>query len=405
MNKQKTKFKQTEIGNIPEDWEIKNLGEEIELCYGKGLPKKNRIPGPYPVFGSNGIVGSHNEFLVEGPGIIIGRKGSVGEVKFSKNNFWPIDTTYYLKVKKKGSIDFWYYFLLTLKLNRMNSHSAVPGLNRDMVYELKKKIPDEKEQKSIAKILSDLDSKIELLQKQNKTLEAIGQAIFKHWFVDFEFPNEEGKPYKSSGGEMVFNKELEKEITKGWEVKSLDKIADYLNGLALQKYPPKDEVYLPVIKIKELRQGITTQSDKASPNIDKNYIINNGDILFSWSGSLMVVIWGGGKGALNQHLFKVTSKNLEKWFYYYWTKRHLEKFIGIAKDKATTMGHIKRKHLAESKVLVPNKGIMEKMNKIMEPVIDKIISNKVGVIRFQKTRDLLLPKLMSGKIRVPVEVE
>jgi type I restriction enzyme S subunit len=116
----------------------------------------------------------------------------------------------------------------------------------------------------------------------------------------------------------------------------------------------------------------------------------------------MVVIWGEGKGALNQHLFKVTSENFEKWFYYYWTKQHLEKFIGIAKDKATTMGHIKRKHLAESKVLVPNKGIMEKMNKIMEPVIDKIISNKVGVIRFQKTRDLLLPKLMSGEVRIDV---
>ena len=396
--KQETKFKQTEIGMIPEDWEKKNLGEEIELCYGKGLPKKNRIPGPYPVFGSNGIVDSHNEFLVEGPGIIIGRKGSVGEVKFSKNDFWPINTTYYLKVKKKGSIDFWYYFLLTLKLNRMNSHSAVPGLNRDIVYELKKKIPDEKEQTAIAKILSDLDSKIELLQKQNKTLEAIGQAIFKHWFVDSEFPNEEGKPYKSSGGEMV-DSELG-EIPKGWGVKPLDQIANFLNGLALQKFPPEGDDFLPVIKIKELRQGITEQSDKASPNIDKKYIINDGDVLFSWSGTLMVVIWGEGKGALNQHLFKVTSDNFEKWFYYYWIKNHLRTFIGIAKDKTTTMGHIKRHHLTASKVLVPNDVIFERMNEIMKSFIHKTIKNKLELRMLISLRDTLLPKLMSGEIRV-----
>jgi len=251
--KQKSKFKKTEIGKIPEEWEKKNLGEEIELCYGKGLPKKNRIPGSYPVFGSNGIVGSHNAFLVEGPGIIIGRKGSVGEVKFSKNDFWPIDTTYYLKVKKEGSFDFWYYFLLTLKLNRMNSHSAVPGLNRDMVYELKKKIPDEKEQTAIAKILSDLDSKIELLQKQNKTLEAIGQAIFKHWFVDFEFPNEEGKPYKSSGGEMVFNEELGKEIPKGWVSRRLEELFKFVKGKKPRRVSEQyNENYLPQILIETL---------------------------------------------------------------------------------------------------------------------------------------------------------
>lgn len=184
----KIKFKETEIGKITEDWELKKIGDEIELCYGKGLTRKKRIFGPYPVFGSNGIVDSHNEYLVKGPGIIIGRKGSVGEVKFSKKDFWPIDTTYYVKLKEKGSIIFWYYFLLTLRLDKMNSHSAVPGLNREMVYELTKKIPAYNEQKAIAKILSDLDSKIELNRKMNKTLEAIGQALFKRWFVDFEFP-------------------------------------------------------------------------------------------------------------------------------------------------------------------------------------------------------------------------
>lgn len=136
-----SKFKETEIRIAPEVWNIRKLGDEIELCYGKGLTQKKREPGPYLVFGSNGVIGNHNEYLVKGSGIIIGRKGSVGEVKLSKEDFWPIDTTYYVKLKNKGSIIFWYYFLSTMKLNKMNSHSAVPGLNREMVYELIKRIP------------------------------------------------------------------------------------------------------------------------------------------------------------------------------------------------------------------------------------------------------------------------
>jgi type I restriction enzyme S subunit len=109
-------------------------------------------------------------------------------------------------------------------------------LNQAILNSIKTPIIEKNEQVEIAKILSDLDSKIELLQKQNKTLEAIGQVLFKHWFVDFKFPNEEGKPYKSSGGEMVFNEELGKEIPKGWAVKPLGQIANFLNGLALQKF-------------------------------------------------------------------------------------------------------------------------------------------------------------------------
>jgi len=398
----KTKFKDTEIGMIPEDWGLGTLKDITIFSNGKSSPERTDR-STFKVFGSNGVIGKCDQFNSQEGTIIIGRVGSYcGSVYYSIRKCWVTDNAIIGRARNNSDSKFIYYLLKRLQLNRHRGGSGQPLLNQAILNSIKTPIIEKNEQVEIAKILSDLDSKIELLQKQNKTLEDIAQALFKHWFVDFEFPDEGGKPYKSSGGEMVFNEELGKEIPKRWGVKSLDEIADYLNGLALQKYPPKDEVYLPVIKIKELRQGITTQSDKANPNIDKNYIINNGDILFSWSGSLMVVIWGGGKGALNQHLFKVTSKNFEKWFYYYWTKRHLEKFIGIAKDKATTMGHIKRKHLAESKVLVPNKGIMEKMNKIIEPVIYKIISNKVGVIRFQKTRDLLLPKLMSGEVRIDV---
>jgi type I restriction enzyme S subunit len=137
-------------------------------------------------------------------------------------------------------------------------------------------------------------------------------------------------------------------------------------------------------------------------NWKDSYIINDGDIIFSWSGSLLVDIWCGGRCGLNQHLFKVTSASYNKWFYYMWTRYHLERFIAIAKDKATTMGHIQRKHLSEAKVLIPEPNTLAFMDSVMQPIIDLVIANKVENKTLSTIRDTLLPKLMSGEIRVPV---
>ncbi|MFM7292132.1 MAG: restriction endonuclease subunit S [Planctomycetia bacterium] len=284
--------------------------------------------------------------------------------------------------------------------------SAQPALTIDGISNLFIEIPDVKIQKRIANVLSCLDAKIENLRRQNETLEKIAQTLFKHWFIDFEFPfdfaqgqpHADGKPYKSSGGVMVPS-ELG-DIPEGWTIKSLDEIANFLNGLALQKYPPESaNEFLPVIKIRELRAGITDSTDKASVNIPKKYIIDNGDIIFSWSGSLDVVIWNFGKGALNQHLFKVDSDNYPKWFYYYWTLNHLQHFQHIAKGKATTMGHIQRKHLTDALCSVPNSIFLEKSDKLFSPLLQKINNNAIQIQTLTKTRDSLLPKLMSGQIR------
>jgi type I restriction enzyme S subunit len=263
-------------------------------------------------------------------------------------------------------------------------------------------LPSVGEQRIIAKILNALEKRIELNQQTNRTLEAIGQAIFKRWFVDFGFPNEEGKPYKSSGGEMVYNEELDEEIPTGWQVKPIDETADFLNGLALQRFPSRDgEEYLPVIKIRELRQGITEASDKANLDMPKEYVVNDGDILFSWSGSLEVVIWGFGKGALNQHLFKVTSSKYPKWFFYYWILHYLPEFRQIAAGKATTMGHIQRHHLTASQVAIPDDKTLERMDQVLGPILERTSRIRIETRLLSEIRDSLLPKLMSGKIRVP----
>jgi type I restriction enzyme S subunit len=305
--------------------------------------------------------------------------------------------------QKKAKSEYLFY-LFTSKfgkylLKTILRQVAVSGITGVDLINLKLPIAPLKEQEEIVSILSCLDAKIENLRRQNETLEQIAQTLFKHWFIDFEFPNADGKPYKSSGGAMSPS-ELG-DIPEGWRIFSLDEIADFLNGLALQKYPPDNEIdFLPVIKIRELRAGITDNTDRASMNIPVKYIIDSGDIIFSWSGSLDVVIWNFGKGALNQHLFKVDSDKYPKWFYYYWTLNHLKDFQSIAKSKATTMGHIQRKHLTEALCNVPDSTFLEQASKIFSPILQKIINNAIQIQTLTKTRDALLPKLMSGQLRI-----
>ena len=255
-------------------------------------------------------------------------------------------------------------------------------------------VPSIEKQREIVKEYNVVKDRIDLNNKLIQKLEETAQAIYKQWFVDFEFPDEDGNPYKSSGGEMVWCEELKKEIPNGWEVDSLNGIANYLNGLAMQKYSANSSDFIPVIKIRELSNGLPdVSSDKARTNIPKEYIIDNGDVIFSWSGTLKVEIWTGGKGGLNQHLFKVTSMNYEKWFYYLWTKFHLEEFIRVAAGKAVSMGHIKRENLDQAKVLIPPTPQLNKMDQVMKPIFAMIINHKIEKRSLLEIKDLLLSKL------------
>ena len=271
--------------------------------------------------------------------------------------------------------------------------SKMPRGDKQQIMNWEIEIPSEKEdQRRIASILSSLDRKIELNNKINADLEEMAQAIFKNWFVDFE-PFKDGKFVDSELGM----------IPEGWEVGRLTEIASYMNGLAMQKFPPENnEDSLPVLKIKELGQGFCgTDSDRCSCNIKDECKIHNGDVIFSWSGTLLVDVWCGGDCGLNQHLFKVTSKDYPKWFYYYWTKHHLQEFIHIAKDKAVTMGHIKRGHLGEALVAIPDNNSMDKAHELFEPILSKMISLRLENSRLSLLRDTLLPRLMSGELEIP----
>lgn len=293
-----------------------------------------------------------------------------------------------LVLKAKESIDakFLYYILSDNKFFDYDTANAkgtkMPRGDKAAIMNYEFSLPPLDVQNKIAGVLGALDDKIELNNKINNNLEQQAQALFKSWFVDFE-------PF---GGTMPDD----------WKVGNLLDIADYLNGLAMQKFrPAENEKGLPVLKIKELRQGFCdSSSELCSLNVKNEYIVNDGDVIFSWSGSLLVDFWCCGKCGLNQHLFKVTSKNFDKWFYYLWTKHYLEHFAFIAADKATTMGHIKREELEKAKVIIPSSECYQKMKQIMIPIYDLLISNRVENNRLIQLRDTLLPKLMSGEIDV-----
>lgn len=283
--------------------------------------------------------------------------------------------------KKRFDVSFVYYAMLILgkELNFISKTStAVPIVNKSSFSAYKILCPSLEQQKKIVTILSALDSKIECNKQINDNLQQQALAIFQQ--------------------------ELHRdgELPDGWTSGSLLDIANYLNGLAMQKFRPADgENGLPVLKIKELRQGCCdASSELCSPSIKPEFIVHDGDVIFSWSGSLLVDLWCGGTCGLNQHLFKVTSEKYPKWFYYAWTAHHLARFVSIAADKATTMGHIKREELANADVAIPDAASMERIGGILQPMYDLIISNRIENRKLAELRDNVLPRVMSGEIDV-----
>ena len=411
--KQETKFKQTEIGIIPEEWDIKPVSEVSEISLG-GTPKtsitkywngdikwasakdvsncKSRyICNTERTVTKEGIDNSAAKILPENT-IVITSRGTVGELALLSEPMSFNQTCYGLKAKENMDSLFLYYNLKN-SINRIKSISYGTVFSTITVRtfdEIKLTYPTLNEQNSIAKILSDLDSKIELLQKQNKTLEAIAQAIFKHWFVDFEFPNEEGKPYKSSGGAMVFKEEQGKEIPTGWEVGNYKEIVSVSTGKGLKRDEFVDNGKYPVLGA----NGELGRTD--------NHLFNERLILTGRVGTLGTVYLVNDKVWISDNVLISQPLSEETYYFAYFT---IKRFNFQSLNRGSTQPLITQTDLKNQDVIIPDSRNLKEFHHIICSLFNKIDSNKLQIQSLQKIRDSLLPKLMSGKIRVPVEVE
>jgi type I restriction enzyme S subunit len=395
------------------EWEQWKLSELATFKYGKFLAKSALASSGFPVFSGYGIVGFLPEYQFAEPQLVIvcRGEGGTGDVKMSPPNCSITNLSIVISPKfERVSRRFLYWALKASDTHMLRTGSAQAQIVIGSLENFSVSVPSDKAiQDGISDVLDQLDDRITLLRETNATLEAIAQALFKSWFVDFDPVRAKMAGRAPEGMDeataALFPDALEETelgvAPKGWGVQSLDEIATYLNGLALQKFPPTGVDDLPVIKIAQLRKGDTVGADKAARNIKPEYIIQNGDVLFSWSGSLEVDIWCGGEGALNQHLFKVTSQRYPKWFYYLWTKHHLEHFRQVAASKATTMGHIQRSHLSGAKAFVPSPDVLSSADQLLSPILDRIIAGALHASALSELRDTLLPRLISGQLRLP----
>ena len=406
-------WQETEFGNIPSNWQIKTVGELVDENvlakpldgnHGEIHPKgTDFLPTGVPFVMATDVINGRVDlvnckfisleqanslrkgFALTGDVLLthkasLGRTAIIGQIETPYIMLTP-QVTYY-RVKDYGKLNniFLKHFFNSpvfqdTLVNHGDSGSTRAYVGITAQRELPIILPKIEEQKAIASVLSSLDDKIDLLHRQNTTLERMAETLFRQWFVE--------------------------EAQEDWEEKPLSRIANFLNGLACQKFPPTDALNkLPVLKIKELGSGVSENSDWATSAVKPEFIVENGDVIFAWSASLMVKVWDGEKCVLNQHLFKVTSQKLPKWFYLYWCKHHLDEFISISSSHATTMGHIKRGDLHIAMVKVPTSPELEEMSKVMSPLLEKQISNSKQLKQLEKLRDTLLPKLMSGEVRV-----
>lgn len=383
--------------------EYKTLGSLVDRKIGYGIvqPGQNILDGVPVIKVNNLITGLHSKdeldvttkendekysrTRLEGGELIVSVVGTVGKTAIVPKSFRGCNLVRAVAMIdiKENWLSKWVKYYIDSPAGQayieQNLNTTVQAtLNIKTLVDMPIPFPKEDEMRKIVTILDAIDRKIECDQQINDNLYAQVKAIFSENFLDLDF------------------------LPDGWKTGNLLDIADYLNGLAMQKYRPKDGgTGLPVLKIKELRQGICdASSELCSPSIKSEYIIHDGDIIFSWSGSLLVDIWCGGTCGLNQHLFKVTSNNYDKWFYYLWTAHHLDRFIAVAADKATTMGHIKREELEKVEVIIPSKYDYKRIGASIKPLFDLIISNRIEDRKLTALRNTLLPKIMSGEIDV-----
>lgn len=419
------------------DWKKTTIGELFPFTYGKSLPTNKRdSKGLIPVYGSGGISGYHSESLVDKQGIIIGRKGTVGSIIFSRKPFWPIDTTFYITASENYDLLFAYYLLQTLRLNEMNSDSAVPGLNRDTAHSVSFFLPPMSEQKRIADILGTLDEKIELNRQMNATLERMAQALFKSWFVDFDpvidnalaagnpipEPLQTRAEIRKALGDQSKSapEDLQKQFPDrfipnaelgwmpgGWSVKPLKEFGQIVCGKTPSKSRP--ELFgqdIPFIKIPDMHSSVFVVESNEKLSLlgaasQTKKTIPRGSICVSCIATVGKVVITSTESQTNQQINSIVPKaeNLTPYLYFYMLS--LEKlFHDLASGGSATL-NMNTSSFSRISVLNPDEYVLKIYGEVVSPLFSKIESNQNENITLVKLRDTLIPRLLSGELKVP----
>jgi len=423
MLKQKTEFKQTEIGLIPEDWEVKKLGDIAKFQYGLGESAEESGEFVYiritditqeGFLMKNGMAYLNKnkvpeDYVLTRGDVLVARTGATyGKTYLFRDNFRATFGGFLIRLlfdKKVIDNDFFFQFtrsyLYWNQANNLVTGGAQPQFNANVISEILTPLPPLTEQKRIASILSQIDDKIELNRKMNKTLEAIGQALFKHWFVDFEFPNERGEPYKSSGGEMV-DSELGK-MPKGWKV---GKISDEFN-LTMGQSPPGDS-YNEISEGVAFFQGRTDFGFRYPTKrifcTEPAKFASPGDTLVSVRAPVGDINMANEKCCIGRGVAAIRHKTSSRSYSYYSMKNLRDSFSHFEAE-GTVFGSIGKTDFEKIKIIVPSETLIKLFEKITYCLDQRIETNCLIIEMLSQTRDSLLPKLISGKIRVPIGVD
>lgn len=394
------------------EWRPSNWSDEVTLEYGKALRGYSKTHGKYRVYGSNGPIGWTSDALTHGPGVVLGRKGAYRGVEFCRGPFWVIDTAYYVVPKTDLDMRWLYYAVKHYKLGEVDDGSPIPSTTRAAVYMLELDVPTKNEQRAIAHILGTLDDKIELNRRSNETLEAMARTLFKAWFVDFEPVRAklEGrwKRGQSLPGlpahlyDLFPDRFAESELgamPEGWRVGSVYDIADVRYGapFASSKFNSNGNG-LPLVRIRDLRDerpGVWT------PEVHpKGYLIQPGDIIVGMDGEFRAYLWGGDPAWMNQRICAFHSKPP---YCPVFVRNAIEPHLTRveATEIATTVIHLGKGDIDEFRVAIPEDEVAQEFERLCQPLFDKIVLSKRQSASLAKQRDTLLPKLMSGVLRVP----
>ena len=390
-------------------WTNKPLGDVILLQRGFDITKNEQIEGPFPVISSSGPQSYHNNYKVLGPGVIIGRKGSLGTVFYSEGNYWPHDTTLWVKDFMGNNPKFIYYFLKCLKLEKLDVGSSNPTLNRNYVHLIDVQIPDFGIQNKIANILSSLDAKIDLNNRINAELEAMAKLIYDYWFVQFDFPNEEGKPYKASGGKMVYHEGLKREIPEGWEVGCLGDLGqitggstpsrsneNYFTNSDIPWITPKDLALNKNKKFISRGEIDITEDGQKNANLK---ILPEGTVLFSSRAPIGYLAIARNGVTTNQGFKSFIPKSYFTSEIIFYTLTSLSKLIE-SRASGSTFKEISGSVLGSIKIVLPPNNMVKEFSKIMNPIKGKQNLLELENEKLNELRDWLLPMLMNGQVKV-----